>query len=82
MSTALFMSMNQCLQGLFVLAHDPIAEIRKLVYVAFVQLVGVQPAVLEPHMRNIIEYMLQADQDADDEVALESCEFWSTYCEA
>ncbi|XP_034690469.1 transportin-1-like [Vitis riparia] len=29
-------------------------------------------AILEPHMRNIIEYMLQADQDADDEVALES----------
>ncbi|CBI18918.3 hypothetical protein VitviT2T_026981 [Vitis vinifera] len=82
MPTALFMSMDQCLQGLFVLAHDPIAEIRKLVCAAFVQLVEVQPAVLEPHMRNIIEYMLQANRDADDEVALESCEFWSTYCEA
>lgn len=32
--------------------------------------------IRQPHMRNIIEYMLQANQDADDEVALESCEFW------
>lgn len=27
-------------------------------------------------MRNVIEYMLQANQDGDEEVALESCEFW------
>jgi transportin-1 len=33
-------------------------------------------------MRNVIEYMLQANCDTDEDVALESCEFWSTFCEA
>jgi transportin-1 len=37
---------------------------------------------LQPHMRNVIEYMLQANCDPDEDVALESCEFWSTFCEA
>ena len=32
--------------------------------------------VLQPHLRNVIEYMLQVNKDRDDEVALEACEFW------
>lgn len=80
--TALQLSMDQYLQGLFVLAHDTAAEVRKLVCGAFVQLIDVRPTVLEPHLENIIGYMLQANKDADDEVALEACEFWSAYCEA
>ncbi|XP_010256339.1 PREDICTED: transportin-1-like [Nelumbo nucifera] len=75
-------SMDQYLQGLFVLALDPSAEVRKLVCAAFVQLIEVRPAFLEPHLRNVIEYMLQANKDDDDEVALEACEFWSAYCDA
>ncbi|GJV85122.1 transportin-1-like protein isoform X1 [Tanacetum coccineum] len=35
-----------------------------------------------PHLRNVIEYMLQVNKDPDDEVSLEACEFWSAYCEA
>lgn len=31
---------------------------------------------LQPHLRNVIEYMLQVNKDTDDEVALEACEFW------
>lgn len=31
---------------------------------------------MQPHMRNVIEYMLQANKDPDKDVALESCEFW------
>lgn len=27
-------------------------------------------------MRNVIEYMLQANKDPDRDVALEACEFW------
>lgn len=27
-------------------------------------------------MKSIIEFMLQASKDNDDEVALEACEFW------
>lgn len=31
---------------------------------------------MQPHMKNIIEYMLQANKDSDKDVALEACEFW------
>lgn len=82
MPSALYVSMDQYLQGLFILANDPTAEVRKLVCAAFVQLIEVRPSILEPHLRNVIEYMLQVNKDADEEVALESCEFWSAYCDA
>ncbi|CAK9221083.1 unnamed protein product [Sphagnum troendelagicum] len=79
---ALFVNMDTYLQGLFSLANDPAAEVRKLVCAGLVQLLEVQPSYLQPHMRNVIEYMLQANCDPDEDVALESCEFWSTFCEA
>jgi transportin-1 len=82
MPSALYISMDQYLQGLFILANDPTADVRKLVCAAFVQLIEVRPSVLEPHLRNVIEYMLQVNKDPDEEVALESCEFWSAYCDA
>ncbi|KAF5449020.1 hypothetical protein F2P56_029509 [Juglans regia] len=82
MPTALYVSMEQYLQGLFVLAHDPASEVRKLVCAAFVQLIEVRPSFLEPHLGNVIEYMLQVNKDNDAEVALEACEFWSAYCDA
>ncbi|KAF6135688.1 hypothetical protein GIB67_028259 [Kingdonia uniflora] len=81
MPTSLVLSMDKYLQGLFALAHDPAAEVRKLVCVAFVQLIEVRPTFLELHLSNVIEYMLEANKDIDDEVALEACEFWSAYCE-
>ncbi|KAK3193287.1 hypothetical protein Dsin_024597 [Dipteronia sinensis] len=83
MPTALYASMDQYLQGLFVLANDPATEVRKLVCAAFVQLIEVRPSFLEPHLNNIIEYMLQVNKDnTDEEVALEACEFWSAYFDA
>ncbi|XP_072991613.1 transportin-1 isoform X1 [Typha latifolia] len=81
MPMALYMSMDQYLQGLFVLAKDPAADVRKLVCSAWVQLIEVRPSLLEPHVRNVIELILQANKDADEEVALEACEFWSAYCD-
>ncbi|XP_050232437.1 transportin-1 [Mercurialis annua] len=82
MPAALYASMSQYLQGLFVLANDPTAEVRKLVCAAFVQLIEVRPSFLEPHLRDVIEYVLQVNKDGDEEVALEACEFWSAYCDA
>ncbi|KAK6117102.1 hypothetical protein DH2020_049147 [Rehmannia glutinosa] len=82
MPRVLHLSMDKYLQGLFLLANDPAPEVRKLVCAAFVQLIEVRSAVLEPHLRNVIEYMLLVNKDTDDEVALEACEFWSAYCEA
>ncbi|MCO5611248.1 hypothetical protein L7F22_065500 [Adiantum nelumboides] len=81
MPTALFVNMDKFLQELFNLANNSAPEVRKLVCAALVQLLEVQSSFLQPHLRNIIEYMLQANQDEDAEVALEACEFWSTYCE-
>ncbi|XP_048336150.2 transportin-1 [Ziziphus jujuba] len=81
MPNALFVSMDQYLQGLFVLANDPTSEVRKLVCGAFVQLIEVRPSFLQQHLRNVIEYILLVNKDADDDVALEACEFWSAYCE-
>ncbi|KAJ7001521.1 transportin-1-like isoform X2 [Populus alba x Populus x berolinensis] len=82
MPAALYASMNQYLQGLFALANDQAAEVRKLVCAAFVQLIEVRPSFLEPHLRSVAEYILQVNKDGDDEVALEACEFWSAYCDA
>ncbi|KAL9333162.1 hypothetical protein Peur_073301 [Populus x canadensis] len=82
MPAALYASMNQYLQGLFALANDQAAEVRKLVCAAFVQLIEVQPSFLEPHLRDVVEYILQVNKNGDDEVALEACEFWSAYCNA
>ncbi|KAJ3681527.1 hypothetical protein LUZ60_016016 [Juncus effusus] len=82
MPTALYMSMDQYLQGLFLLAQDASADVRKLVCSAWVQLIEVRPSFLEPHLRNIIEIILRANKDQDDEVCLEACEFWSAYCDA
>ncbi|KAH0892180.1 hypothetical protein HID58_054609 [Brassica napus] len=78
MPAALYNSMDKYLQGLFVLANDPVAE----VCAAFVQLTEVLPSSIEPHLRNVMEYMLQVNKDPDEEVALEACEFWSAYCDA
>ncbi|KAK9150951.1 hypothetical protein Syun_009260 [Stephania yunnanensis] len=71
MPTALLLSMDQYLQGLFILARDPAGEVCS----AFIQLIEIRPSFLEQHLRNVVEYMLQANKDADDEVALEACEF-------
>ncbi|KAH9541786.1 hypothetical protein CY35_14G084100 [Sphagnum magellanicum] len=79
---ALSVNMDTYLQGLFSLANDSAAEVRKLVCAGLVQLLEVQPSYLQPHMRNVIEYMLQANCDPDEDVSLESCKFWSTFCEA
>ncbi|KAK1367875.1 hypothetical protein POM88_033967 [Heracleum sosnowskyi] len=59
----------------FILSHSQVCA-------AFVELIKVHPALLEPHMKNVIEYMLQRNNDPDDKVSLEACEFWSTYCKA
>ncbi|KAM0870061.1 hypothetical protein ACQ4PT_040269 [Festuca glaucescens] len=81
MPSALYMSMDMYLQGLFSLVKDPSPDVRKLVCSAWVQLIQVRPSILEPHFKNVTELILQANKDSDDEVALEACEFWSAYCD-
>eukprot|EP00850_Spirogloea_muscicola_P023890 SM000401S15615 [mRNA] locus=s401:25644:33141:- [translate_table: standard] len=82
MPQALTANKEAFLQGLFALANDPSADVRKLVCASLVQLLEIQASLLEPHMKNVAEYMLQASQDPSSEVALEASEFWAAYCES
>ncbi|XP_042577339.1 transportin-2-like [Cyprinus carpio] len=68
-------------QSLFALAADEDSEVRKNVCRALVMLLEVRVDRLIPHMRSIVEYMLQRSQDPDENVALEACEFWLTLAE-
>eukprot|EP00959_Pyramimonas_sp_CCMP1952_P368438 7717626-Pyramimonas_sp.AAC.1 len=70
------------LNELFSLRNDQHKEVRKLVCSGLVLMLSVQPEVLYEHLRELIQFMLQSTQDPDPEVALESCEFWSAFCES
>lgn len=79
-----FLERHLCryLKGLFVLAHDTDGEIRKEVCSGMIRLMVNRPDMLRPFMQDIIRYMLQSTQDSDENVALESCEFWTAFVEA
>ncbi len=48
--------------GLFALAYDSSSDVRKVVCTGLVQMLHLQQQRLQPHMKEIIEYMLQATQ--------------------
>ena len=50
------------MSGLFNLAYDPSSDVRKVVCTGLVQMLQLQQQRLQPHMHEIIEYMLQATQ--------------------
>lgn len=78
---ALNVIMDQYLQGLFALAaNDTAVEIRKRVCQAFVMLCDRRLALLAPYMKDIIRFLLFCTRSDDEALALEACEFWSTYC--
>lgn len=79
MPTALQAAIDQYIQGLFALAQDPAAAVRKAVCGGLVQLTALAPERLQPHLTGVIEYMLASTQDGDEGVAVEACEFWSAY---
>ncbi|KAB5541615.1 hypothetical protein DKX38_014589 [Salix brachista] len=82
MPAALYASMNQYLQGLFALANDQAAEVRKLVCSAFVQLIEVRPSFLEV---GIFGNMVVVCDDADVRSilgVLVALMVWSAYCDA
>ncbi|KAM9237784.1 LOW QUALITY PROTEIN: transportin-1-like [Dugong dugon] len=73
--TALMLHIDSFMENLFALAGDEEPEVRKNVCRALVMLPEVRMDHLLPHMRNIVEHMLQRTQD-DENVTLEACEFW------
>lgn len=82
MPPALQNYLDQYVQGLFSCAFDQAGDVKKAVCNGLVPMLHLQPDKLEPHLEEIIEYMLKSTQDGDEGVALESCEFWSAFCEA
>lgn len=58
--------------GLFSLAHDTSGDVRKTVCTGLVQMLHLQPQRLQPHMQEIIEYMLASTQ-ASFAIAKSSC---------
>lgn len=64
------------------LANDSDNHIRKEVCAGMIRLMVNRPDMLGPFMQDIIKYMLQSTQDSDENVALESCEFWTAFVEA
>ncbi|KAK4058210.1 hypothetical protein OIO90_000949 [Microbotryomycetes sp. JL221] len=67
---------------LFKHASDESTEVRKLVCQAMVQLLATRPDVLIPHLNSVVEFMLFSTQQQDqEEIALEACEFWLTFAE-
>ena len=70
------MNIDAFIENIFHLANDEDPEVRKNICRAIVMLLEVRMDRLVPHMSNIIDYMLQRTQDADEGVSLEACEFW------
>lgn len=82
MPNALRTNIHAYMTNLFTLAgRDTTAEIRKRVCQAFVLLLEKEYHLLHPHISLVIEFMVAASNDADEQVCLEACEFWSAYCE-
>ena len=74
--------MDQYLQSLFALAMNTDNGVRKEVCSGIVSLLYRAPEKLAPNMREVIAYMIERTSDGDEDVALESCEFWAAFCEA
>ena len=78
------MHLDAYMAAVFVLAkRDENKAVRRRVCQAFVILLEKSSAErpLQPHMDGVINFMLHACNDADENVALEASEFWSTYCD-
>lgn len=76
MPPALHTCIDAYCQSLFRIADDTTVDVRKRVCTAICLLLQSKPDALAPYMRNIIEYMLLSSKHADEQVALEACEFW------
>ncbi|EAZ63965.2 putative importin, protein [Scheffersomyces stipitis CBS 6054] len=66
---------DEYLQKLFELAHDPSREVRKNICSSFALILETRPDKLMPHLDGVINYCLHLMQDPSEEVALEACEF-------
>ncbi|KAI8909313.1 armadillo-type protein [Powellomyces hirtus] len=81
-SQGLMVNMEAYVQGLYERAGDEDPHVRKNVCQAMVMILENVPEALIPQLDNVVKFMLYCtDKQADDEVALEACEFWLSFAE-
>ncbi|KAK0565515.1 hypothetical protein OC861_003738 [Tilletia horrida] len=80
-SQTLVANLDTFLTALFKRASDESAHVRKFVCQAIVFISTTSPAKILPELPNVVEYMLYSTRDADQEVALQACEFWMQFAE-
>ena len=67
--------LGQYLQALFTMASDDSASVRKRVCTAFLTVLETRPDALTPHIDGVVAYCVHLMRDADEDVAMEACEF-------
>uniref|UniRef100_M4BCU6 Importin N-terminal domain-containing protein n=1 Tax=Hyaloperonospora arabidopsidis (strain Emoy2) TaxID=559515 RepID=M4BCU6_HYAAE len=81
MPVGLVVHMETFLAGISLLTQDVSSDVRKLVCKSIVILLEVGVQYLVPHLDSIIQFILRANQDKDETVAIEACEFWASFCD-
>lgn len=75
-SHPLLLHMNAFIQLLSALSNDSDPQIRKAICQAITIIACLHLSLLEPFFANICNFMLTSLLDSDENVAMESCEFW------
>lgn len=79
MPVGLVIHMEGFLQGISNLTQDANNQVRRLVCKSIVILLEVGVQYLAPHLDQIIQFILRANEDDDEEIAIEACEFWASF---
>ncbi|EHA57216.1 hypothetical protein MCOR27_003949 [Pyricularia oryzae] len=75
-SQAMLNNIDSLLQHLFYLSQDDNVDVRKEVCRAFVRLVETRPDKLQPHIADLVDYIIVQQKSEDEELSVEAAEFW------
>jgi hypothetical protein len=76
-SHPLIMNMHRFIETLAILAQDVNSTVRKCICQSITIIACLQVSLLEQYFANICEFMLITLMDQDEQVAMESCEYWN-----
>ncbi|KAI1391358.1 armadillo-type protein [Hypoxylon trugodes] len=77
-SQAMLNNIDDLLQHLFALASDNNNDVRRQVCRAFAQLVESRPDKIQPHLPDLVNYIITQQQSDDEDLATDAAEFWLT----
>lgn len=72
---------DKYVEALFSLANDQDREVKKNVCRSLVALCETRPETLTNQLDTVIQYMIARSKDAEEDIALEACEFWLSVTE-